>query len=89
MSLPEPLEWRRPHGSIRVDPTVNPDGTDAGGAKVRWPRNNPHIEMRMTKNGAIFIRGLESGNSPFRDAQQFLSWITLNLEALKRFQDRR
>jgi hypothetical protein len=79
---PAPLDY---HG-IMVHPTVNPDGSDAGGAKTTL---SGKIELRLTAGEAFFIRGLTREMAPFRDTEQFVSWVARAVEAMKRFQDRR
>jgi nucleotide-binding universal stress UspA family protein len=71
---------------IEVVPTVNADGSDAGGAKCFITSDK--VELRRVRSGAFFVRGSDDA-APFRDAAQFMSSVARGIEALTRFQDRR
>lgn len=85
--MPETLETPAPEvieGFI-VSPTVNSNGSDAGGAKLVCNG----VQYRLTKSGGMFTREVSTKDShPWHHTEDFLSVMARVCLALKKFQQR-
>jgi hypothetical protein len=72
------------HG-FEVHPTVNANGTDAGGAKTLVNG----IEYRVTRGGHFFTKATTVETHPWQDFEEFLATVAGAVQALKRYQQRR
>ncbi len=72
------------HG-FEVHPTVESDGTDAGGSKTlvngSW--------YRLTRGGHFFTQAADTHTHPWQDFEEFIATVAGAAQALKRYQQRR
>jgi hypothetical protein len=72
------------HG-FEVHPTVEADGTDAGGAKTLVNG----IEYRVTRGGHFFTKAFDTQTHPWQDFEEFMATVAGAVQAVKRYQQRR